>query len=91
MLLEKELAFPDIPVEVNALTKSTNNQLIALVTFQQHQSVNWINPVNGEITASSRLPFGIAARSIITDQRNNLLLVAANGEIIVIKNNGTTF
>jgi hypothetical protein len=88
---EKELVFPGIPVKVNALIRGGMNQLIALITFEQHQSINWINASNGEITASSRLPFGMLASGIYTDRSNNLLVVCCNGEIIVIKNNGLTF
>ncbi len=90
-LLDKELAVPEVQVKVNSMVKAGNNQLVTLLTFAEHQSVNWINTINGEITASARLPYGIKATAILCDLKNNLLLEACNAEIIVIKNNGTAF
>ena len=68
-----------------------SNQLIAVFTFEQYQTLNWINASNGEIMNSARIPDGLKIDGIQTDRKNNLLLVASNGEILVIKNNGTTF
>jgi hypothetical protein len=88
---EKEMAIPEIPVQVNTLVNGGQNQLIALLTFEQHQTIHWINTLNGAIMASARLPFGIKVDNMLTDRKNNLFLVACNGEIIVIKNNGLIF
>jgi len=90
-LLEKALALPEINLRVNTFINGGINQSIALVTFEDHQSINSINTINGEITGSLRLPSGIYYNTLISDMKNNLLIEACNGEIILIKNNGLTF
>jgi hypothetical protein len=90
-LLEKVLALPEINIRVNTFINGEINQSIALVTFDDHQSINRINTINGEIIGSLRLPSGIYYNTIISDMKNNLLIEACNGEIILIKNNGLTF
>lgn len=90
-LFERELATPEISVQVNALIRGGLNQLILLLSYEQHQTLHWINTLNGEIVTSSRIPFGIRANAIVTDRKSNLLMLACNGEFILIKNNGTVF
>jgi hypothetical protein len=90
-LLEKALAVPEIRLRVNTVINGGINQVIALITFDDHQSINLINTINGEITGSLRLPSGIYYNTIISDINNNLLIEACNGEIILIKNNGLSF
>ena len=90
-LLEKELALPEIGFTINAAIPGAPGQIIALITFEEHQSVNWINAVTGEITMSSRLPAGISFTTLTTDNENNLLIEACNHEIVVLKNNGLKF
>jgi hypothetical protein len=90
-LFEKELATPEISVQVNSFIRGGLNQLILLLSYEQHQTLHWINTSNGEIVTSSRIPFGIRANGIVTDRKSNLLMLACNGEIILIKNNGTVF
>jgi hypothetical protein len=91
LLLEKELTLPEIPSALNSMVAAGSNQLVTLITFDEHQSVNWINTQTGVLTNSARVPNGVRADQLITDRSNNLLIVACNGEIILIKNNGLTF
>jgi hypothetical protein len=90
LLLEKELKLPEIRSGVNAVIRG-NNQLITLITYEEHQSVNWISSMTGELTGSSRLPAGVFFNTLSSDKKKNLLIEACNHEIIVIKNLGLTF
>jgi len=90
-VFEKEMAISEIPVQVNTLIRGGLNQMIALFTYEHYQSLHWINTLNGELLTSSHIPFGIKAAGIQTDRKNNLLVIACNGEIIVIKNSGLAF
>lgn len=90
-VFEKELAFPELPVHISTLMQGGQNQLIALFSFEQHQSLHWINSQTGEIVNSSRIPAGVRIDNVLTDKKNNLLLIGCNSEIIVIKNNGLAF
>lgn len=90
-LLEKQLSIPENHPHVSSVARGSFNQMIALITFDGHQSINLINTKNGEISGSTRLPAGIRFTGVSTDKFNNLLIVANNNEIIVIKNKGITF
>jgi hypothetical protein len=90
-VFEKEMAVSGTPVQVNALIRGGQNQLIALLSFEDHQALHWISALNGELLSSSPVPIEIEVERILTDKKNNLLLIACNGEIIVIKNNGLAF
>jgi hypothetical protein len=91
LLLEKELTLPEIQSTVQSVEKGGPNQLIMLVKFEDHQSINWINTMSGEISASMRVEDGAGLTGLAIDRKNNLLIQAFNGEIVVIKNNGTVF
>jgi tetratricopeptide (TPR) repeat protein len=91
IVFEREMAIPEIPVQVNTFIRGGLNQIIALFTYEQYQSLHLINTLNGELLTSSHIPFEIKVAGIVTDRKNNLLVIACNGEIIVIKNNGLAF
>jgi hypothetical protein len=91
LVIEKEIVLPDMPVKVTKMIRGSQNQLIAVFTFDQYQTLNWINTANGEISTSARIPGGFRVDEILTDRNNNLLLVACQGEIIVVRNNGIAF
>lgn len=91
LLLEKQLSIPENRPQVSDVARGIMNQMITLITFEEHQSINLINTKNGEISGSTRLPGGIRFTGLATDKSNNLLIVACNNEIIVIKNKGITF
>ena len=90
-LLEKQLSIPENHPQIIGVAGSNMNQLIALITFDEHQSINVINTRNGEISGSTRLPAGISFTGIATDKFYNLLIEACNNEIIIVKNKGLTF
>jgi hypothetical protein len=90
-MLDKELALSEIPVRVNNLILGGQNQLIALFTNDHDQTINWINPLKGELTSSSFIPESLKISGILTDRSNNLLLVVCSGQIVVIKNEGLSF
>jgi hypothetical protein len=89
-LSEKELSLPELQNNINALIRAGSGLIAILMTYPDHQSVNWISVSTGEIKYSSRLPEGIYYNSIISDRNNNLIIEACNHEIIVIKNKGLT-
>lgn len=91
LLMEKELLFPDLPKKVVSMINGSPNQLIAVFDHEQYQTINWINTANGEILRSDKISDGMRIDQIIADRKNNLLLVACQGEIILIRNNGITF
>ena len=91
LLMEKELLFPDLPKKVVSMINGSPNQLIAVFDHEQYQTINWINTANGEILRSDKISDGMRIDQIIADRKNNLLLVACKGEIILIRNNGITF
>jgi hypothetical protein len=80
-----------MPVKVTKMIRGSQNQLIAVFTFDQYQTLNWINTANGEISTTARIPDGFRVDEILTDRNNNLLLAACKGEIIVVRNNGIAF
>jgi hypothetical protein len=90
-LMEKVYDLPDPPAAVTGLIQASPNQLIALFSYAEYQTLNWINPVNGEIVNTIKLSDGSRIQEIKTDRNNNLLLAACNGEIILICNSGTAF
>jgi hypothetical protein len=90
-LMEKAYDLPDLPLQVTDLMQASSNQLIALFSYAAYQTLNWINPVNGEIVNTIKFSDGSRIQEIKTDRNNNLLLAACNGEIILIRNNGTAF
>jgi hypothetical protein len=90
-VFEKELPFPEISAQIHSVIPGGPNQIITLMSFEGHQSVNWINSQTGSLITSARMPAGIKVVQIIKDRNNNLLLEACNGEIVVLKNTGTSF
>jgi len=90
-LVEKVLDLPEIRFRVTSVIRDNKDGLVALISFDDHQSVIWIDTRNSNIPKSSRLPAGINFTAVVADQLNNLLIEACNGEIILVKNNGLTF
>ncbi|MBN1145064.1 MAG: hypothetical protein JXA72_11610 [Bacteroidales bacterium] len=91
MAYEKEIPLPDIPVSINTIINGSLNQLIVLVTCRTSQFICWVNALSGELLKTVPVPRGITAAELLTDQKNNLLISAQNGSMIVIKNSGVTF
>lgn len=90
-VFEKELAVGGVPVKIESLVSNANNVLAALITFADHQSVQWINTSNGTITSSARLPESMRFSGLYTDNQQNLVLVTCHNQLIVIRNNGFNF
>ncbi len=88
---EKEILLPDIPCNINTLLNGSINQLIMLVTCRSNQFICWINASNGELLKTITIPVGIKASELLTDRKNNLLISAQNGSLILVKNNGLNF
>jgi len=91
LIIEKELKLTEIPAEVTRLIQGGQNQIITMFSYSNYQTINWINTATGEIAATERIPDGLKIGDIIADRKNNLLLVACNNEIIVIRNNSLAF
>jgi hypothetical protein len=90
-VFEKEISLGDIPESINTIINGSPNQLIMLVTCSTSQFICWINASNGELLKAVPVPPGITAAELLTDQKNNLLISAQNGSLILIKNSGVTF
>lgn len=88
---EKEVSLGDIPKSINTIINGSPNQLIMLVTCSTSQFICWVNASNGELLKAVPVPRGIKAAELLTDQKNNLLISAQNGSMILIKNSGVTF
>jgi tetratricopeptide (TPR) repeat protein len=91
VILEKEITLPEIPIAVSGMLKSASNQLIVTFSFGQYQTINWINTASGTISASAKIPEGFLIEGMVTDRKNNLLFTGCNGEVLVIRNNGSSF
>jgi thioredoxin-like negative regulator of GroEL len=90
-ITEKEIKLPELPKGSTEMIPGPQNQLVVVFTMEQHQTINWISASGGEIIHSARIPDGMKIDQIKTDRKNNLLLVGCMGEILVFRNNGTTF
>lgn len=91
LLTEKDLKLADVPLRISRMIQAPQNQLVTLFTFEQYQTVNWIHSGTGELLSSVRIPEGLTVSDLITDRKGNLLLIACQGEIVLIRNNGTAF
>ncbi len=90
-IAEKEIKLQELPTGVIGMIPGPQNQLVVVFTMEQYQTINWISTSGGEIINSARIPDGVKIGEIKTDRKNNLLLVACQGEILVFRNNGTAF
>ncbi len=90
-VFEKEIMLPDIPCNINTILNGSVNQLIMLVTCRSNQFICWVNASNGELLKAIAIPVGIKASELLTDRKNNLLISAQNGSMILVKNNGLNF
>ena len=90
-ITEKEIKLPELPTGVSEMISGAQNQLVVIFTMEQYQTINWISASGGEIIHSARIPDGVTIDQIKTDRKNNLLLVACKDQILLFRNNGTTF
>ena len=87
-IYDKE-AFPqDSLYSVRSIIPGTEGQVITLMDFARHQSVSWLNIATGTVVKTVQLPAGMTVTGIRKDFEGNLMLVALDGEIILIKNTG---
>jgi hypothetical protein len=90
-IIHKQMALAEMPERITRPVAGGQNQLITVFSHGYYSTLNWINTTTGEITATVKIPDGLDIREIMTDRNNNLLLVACNHEIIVIRNNTINF
>lgn len=90
-IYEKEITLPDIPDGINSIVNGSLNQLIMLVTCRSNQFICWVDALNGELLKAVAIPGGIKASELLTDRKNNLLISAQNGSMMLVKNNGLNF
>jgi hypothetical protein len=87
-IYDKE-AFPqDSLFSVRSIIPGVEGQVITLMDFARHQSVSWLNIATGAVAKTVLLPSGMTVTGIRKDYEGNLILVALDGEIILIKNTG---
>ncbi len=87
-IYDKE-AFPlDTLCTIRSVLQGTAGQVIVLADFARNQSVSWINTATGAVVKSVPMPIGMTITGIRKDFEGNLMLVALDGEIILIKNSG---
>jgi hypothetical protein len=90
-LVEKIIPLSGLHPEINAVITGGINQAIALISFDDYQSIYWFNTLTGELISTARLPGGAKFSNLINDQKNNLLMVAGHSEILLVKNRGLNF
>jgi hypothetical protein len=87
-IYDKE-AFPqDTLTTVRSVIQGAAGQVIVLLDFSRNQSVSWINTATGIVAKTIQVPEGMIISSIRKDFEGNLVLIALDGEIILIKNTG---
>ena len=91
ILLEKEYTPVEIPFSLKSIVQVSQNQAIALAGYASHQSILWINMLNGEIQKSLVVPTNLKISDIQKDLQGNLLIVAFTGQVFLLKNSGFSF
>jgi len=87
-IFDKE-AFPqDSLFAVRSIIPDPAGQVIALMDFSGYQSVSWLNITTGAVVKTVQMPLGMTFSGLRKDSQGNLILVALDGEIILIKNTG---
>jgi hypothetical protein len=90
-IFDKE-AFPeDSLYSVRSIIPGTDGQVILLMDFARQQTISWLNTSTGIVVKTIPLPAGMKVTGIRRDFDGNLMLVALDGEIILIKNSGLNF
>jgi hypothetical protein len=88
-VFDKE-AFPqDSLSSVPSILSGTDGQVIILLNFARYQSLVWFNTSTGAVVKTYQLPRGMNVTGIRKDYEGNLLLVALDGEIVIIKVSGS--
>jgi hypothetical protein len=87
-IFEKEAFQQDSLCAVRSIIPGAESQVIILMDFIRHQSLCWYNIVTGAVIRTVQLPSGMVVTGIRKDYQGNLLLVALDGEIVLIKNTG---
>jgi hypothetical protein len=87
-VFDKEAFAQDSLIGVRSVIKGAEGQVIALMDFARHQSVSWLSVATGAVVKTVQLPRGMNVSGIRRDPEGNLMLVALDGEIILIKNSG---
>lgn len=87
-LFEKILSVDPVVNSVQDVLMAGKENLIVLGRSEQGQQLFYLNPVSGELKKSIHLPSGLNFVSMGRDSRDNLLLSAFSGEIVLIKNAG---
>jgi hypothetical protein len=87
-VFEKE-AFPqDTLFSVRSVIPGNAGQVVILMDFARYQSLAWLNTATGAVIKSVQVPQGMKITGIRKDYEGNLMLVALDGEIILIRNTG---
>jgi hypothetical protein len=85
---DKEPFPQDTLCSVRSIIPGKEGQVVALMDFARHQSVSWLNIATGAVVKTVQLPSGMNVTGIRKDNEGNLMLVALDGEIVLIKNTG---
>jgi hypothetical protein len=87
-IFDKEAFQQDSLYSVRSIIPGNEGQVITLMDFARHQSVSWISIATGAVVKTVQLPSGLIVTGIRKDYEGNLMLVALDGEIILVKNTG---
>jgi hypothetical protein len=87
-VFDKEAFQQDSLLSVRSVIPGKEGQVITLMDFTGHQSVSWLNISTGAVIKSVQIPAGMTVTGIRKDFEGNLILVALDGEIVLIKNTG---
>jgi hypothetical protein len=87
-VFDKEAFAQDSLRSVRSIIPGNEGQVITLMDFARHQSLSWLSTATGTVVKTVSLPSGMTVTGIRKDYEGNLILVALDGEIILIKNTG---
>lgn len=73
---------------VNSVVRGNDGILAMLLTFDDHQAIYRVDGKTGNVVSKIELPAGVLFDSLEVDKRNNLVIEACDGQVIIIKNNG---
>lgn len=88
---EKEFEVDGQLMAITHLISGSNGQLAGICADDNSSVIHWINNTTGTVEKTMTLPGSFKVTGMLPDKQGNILLVAANGQILLLKNLGFTF
>ncbi|MBN2481917.1 MAG: hypothetical protein JXB19_09265 [Bacteroidales bacterium] len=89
--LQKEYEISGKLNDIKNLIAGPGNLVAGICHYDSYCAIQWINTVTGAIEKTVNLPVAYKISEMLVDNQENLLLVVADGQILLIKNFGFTF